>query len=71
MQNLEQIVGEALAAFAATQDPDALEQIKARLSLGEVVSDYVNLTAGAGGSGSGSSWRMLMPPLRIGVWVVF
>lgn len=30
MQNLEQIVGEALAAFAATQDPDALEQIKAR-----------------------------------------
>jgi len=30
MQNLEQIVGEALEAFAATQDPDALEQIKAR-----------------------------------------
>lgn len=30
MQNLEQIVSEALAAFAATQDPDALEQIKAR-----------------------------------------
>ncbi len=30
MQNLEQIVGEALAAFAATQDPDTLEQIKAR-----------------------------------------
>lgn len=30
MQNLEKIVGEALEAFAATQDPDALEQIKAR-----------------------------------------
>lgn len=30
MQNLDQIVLEASAAFAATDDPDALEQIKAR-----------------------------------------
>lgn len=30
MQNLEQIVIEATGAFAETQDPDALEQIKAR-----------------------------------------
>lgn len=30
MQNLDQIAEEAAAAFAATDDPDALEQIKAR-----------------------------------------
>ena len=30
MQNLDQIVQEASAAFAATDDPDALEQVKAR-----------------------------------------
>jgi phenylalanyl-tRNA synthetase alpha chain len=30
MENLDQIVGEARAAFAATSDPDALEQVKAR-----------------------------------------
>jgi phenylalanyl-tRNA synthetase alpha chain len=30
MDNLDQIVGEARAAFAATSDPDALEQVKAR-----------------------------------------
>ena len=30
MQNLEQIAHDAAAAFAATDDPDALEQIKAR-----------------------------------------
>ena len=30
MQNLDQIVQEAAAAFAATDDPDALEQTKAR-----------------------------------------
>ena len=30
MENLDQIVGEARSAFAATSDPDALEQVKAR-----------------------------------------
>ena len=30
MENLDQIVGDARAAFAATSDPDALEQVKAR-----------------------------------------
>ena len=30
MDNLEQIVSEARSAFAATSDPDALEQVKAR-----------------------------------------
>ena len=30
MDNLDQIVGEARSAFAATSDPDALEQVKAR-----------------------------------------
>ena len=30
MQNLDQVVQDAAAAFAATDDPDALEQIKAR-----------------------------------------
>jgi phenylalanyl-tRNA synthetase alpha chain len=30
MDNLDQIVGEAQAAFAAISDPDALEQVKAR-----------------------------------------
>ena len=30
MQNLDAIVNEACGAFAATSDPDALEQVKAR-----------------------------------------
>ena len=30
MQNLDAIVNEACGAFAATNDPDALEQVKAR-----------------------------------------
>ena len=30
MENLDQIVGEARSAFAATSDPDVLEQVKAR-----------------------------------------
>ena len=30
MDNLDQIVSEAKAAFAAISDPDALEQVKAR-----------------------------------------
>jgi phenylalanyl-tRNA synthetase alpha chain len=30
MDNLDQIVGEARSAFAATSDPDELEQVKAR-----------------------------------------